>query len=64
MCESKQPYEMVQDKICPFRVVIPITLHLKYFKGRFLIPQIYEAPSKSKCSHNELDISVLFAASF
>lgn len=48
MCEHKQPCEMVQGKVCPFSVVIPMTLQLKYFKGPFLIPQIYEAPSKIK----------------
>lgn len=37
---------MVQGKVCLFTDVIPMTLQLKYFKEPFLIPQIYEAPSK------------------
>lgn len=52
MCEHKQPYEMVGDKVCQFRLVI-------YHKGPFLIPEI----SETRCSHSELDISMLFAAS-
>lgn len=48
MCEHKRPYEMVQGKVCQFRVIIPITLQLKYYQEPFLIAQISEAPPKIK----------------
>lgn len=48
MCEHKQPYEMVGDKVCQSRFIIPLTLQLSYHTEPFLIPEISEAPSKNK----------------